>query len=141
MASLGAIRTAVKTTLQAAIPSLHVYDKVSAAVNVIPAVVVEPDTADFDVAMGRGTDTWQLTLSVVVSDNDEIVGQAKLDDLVTGAGSLSIRQAIFNSKTLGLTGTDAHVAELTSYGVRFEQVEIQHVGATLRLVVHTKGTE
>lgn len=141
MASLGAIRTAIKTTLVAAIAGLHAYDKISGSVNV-PAVVVEPEDADFNVAMGRGTDTWGFTLSVVVSDNDEIVGQTKLDDFVTGAGSKSIRAAIFNARSLGLTSTDAHVAAMTSYGVRFEQAaDLQHIGATLRLVVHTRGTE
>lgn len=140
MASLASIRTGVKTTLEAAITGLRVYDKIAAAVQV-PAVVVEPATADFIVAMGRGTDTWDLDLHVVVADSEEIVGQAKLDQYVTGAGSLSIRQAIFNAKTLGLSSTDAHVSAMTAYGVRFEQAPIQHVGATLRLIVHTKGSE
>lgn len=140
MASLGAIRTAVKTILEAAISGVQVYDKVAAAVNV-PAVVVEPDGADFNVAMGRGTDRWEFNLHVMVADSDEIVGQDKLDGFVTGAGARSVRQAIFTTRSLGLADTDAHVSEMTAYGVRFEQADIQHVGATLRLIVFTKGTE
>lgn len=140
MASLAAVRAAVKTTLEAAIPGLRVYEKVAAAVQV-PAVVVEPDLADFVAAMGRGIDTWEFDLQVVVGDSEEIVGQAKLDALVTGAGDLSIRAAIFASQSLGLAGTNAHVRAMTAYGVRFEQAPIQHIGATLRLVVHTRGTE
>lgn len=140
MASLAAIRTAVKTTLRANIAGLHVYDKIAADVHV-PSVVVEPNTADFVAAMGRGTDTWELDLHVIVADADEIVGQTKLDDYVTGAGPKSIRAVIFDNQTLGLTGTNAHVSAMTAYGVTFEQAPIQHIGATLRLIVHTRGTE
>lgn len=140
MASLAAIRTAVKTTLEAAVTGLRVYDKIPGATQV-PAVVVDPVAADFVVAMGRGTDTWQFDLHVVVSDAEETLGQAGLDDYVSGAGSKSIRTAIWNTRDLGLTNTDAHISALIAYGVRFEQAPIQHIGATLRLVVHTRGTE
>lgn len=140
MASLAAIRTAVKTTLEAAIPGLHVYDKIVGATHP-PAVVVDPVDANFVAAMGRGTDTWEFDLHVVVSDAEETLGQIALDDYVTGAGPKSIRTAVWNDRDLGLAHTDAHVSALVAYGVRFEQAPIQHVGATLRLVVHTRGTE
>lgn len=140
MASLAAIRTAVKTTLEAAIPGVHVYDKVPGATQV-PAFVVEPAVADFLVAMGRGTDTWELDVHVMVGEADEIVAQTSLDDYVTGAGPKSVRSAIFAARDLGLTHTDAHVSAMTAYGVRFEQAPTQHIGATLRLIVHTRGTE
>jgi len=140
MASLAAIRTAVKTTLAAEIPTLHRYDKIAAAVNT-PAVVVQPATTDFLVAMGRGTDTYYLDLHVIVAESDEIVAQAQLDEYVTGAGSNSIRAAVFATRALGLASTDAHIAAMTAYGVQFESAPLAHIGATLRLVVHTKGTE
>lgn len=140
MATLGAIRAAVKTTLEAAVTGLRVFDKMAAVVQV-PSAVVEPVTADFLVAMGRGTDTWEFALHVLTSDADQQLGQAKLDELVSGAGSRSLRAAVFNARTLGLSNTDAHIAAMTAYGVRFEAPDIDHIGATLRLVVHTKGTE
>lgn len=140
MASLAAIRTGVKTTLEAAITGLWVYDKIPGATQV-PAVVVDPAAANFVVAMGRGTDTWDFDLHVIVSDAEETLGQIALDDYVTGAGAKSIRTAIWNNRALGLASTDAHISALIAYGVRFEQAPIKHVGATLRLVVHTRGTE
>jgi hypothetical protein len=140
MASLASVRTAVKTTLENAISGLRGYDKVAAAVQV-PSFVVVPGTADFVATMGRGNDTWEFDLHVLVSEADEVVGQAQLDEYVTGAGAKSIRQAIFTNNTLGLTHTNAHIAGMSAYGVRFEQTEIQHIGATLRLIVHTRGTE
>lgn len=138
MATLKAIRDAVKTTLEAAITTLHAYDTVPDSPN-LPAVVVKPVESDFYKAMGRGTDEWQFDLEVLVSTADLDLGQDTLDDLVTGAGSNSIRQAIFNARTLGLSGTDASVAGMTEYGIT-TAADIPHIGAVLRLVVLTSGT-
>jgi hypothetical protein len=140
VASLGAIRTAIKGTVEAAISGLRGYDTVPAVAHV-PAFVVEPVAADFDVAMGRGTDTWQLDLHVLVSDAEESLGQLALDGYISGAGTNSIRAAVFATRGLGLTNTDAHVAAVVAYGGQFESAGIPHIGATLRVIVHTRGTE
>jgi hypothetical protein len=139
LSSLSTIRAAVKSTLETAIQSLRVYDTVPEAVE-LPAVVVQPTNADFDVAMGRGTDTWTLELLVLVSWGDSDLAQNALDDYISGAGDSSIREAIFNNRGLGLTDCDAHVRDLTSYGVRFQAAQIDHVGAVLTMTVHTRGT-
>lgn len=139
MASLSTIRDAIKTTLESAIGGLSVYDTVPEASN-LPAIVVVPNMASFDVAMGRGVDTWEFDLAVLVSFSDADIAQDSLDDYVTGAGPKSVRQAIFNNKTLGLTDANAHVHEMSDYGSGFEMAKVQHIGAKLRLVVHTKGT-
>lgn len=139
MASLASIRTAVKTTLESAISGLQVHDLIPAK-PVPPCVLVMPAEADFVVAMGRGTDTWTFELTVVVPTSDLVVGQALLDPYLTGDGSTSIREAIWNARTLGLSGTDAHVAGMSEYGGLHSYGEANHVGATLRLIVHTTGT-
>ena len=143
MASLSSIRTAVKTTLEAGITLIKVYPT-ARTVTVIPeggaAVVVAPSTADFVVAMGRGTDTWAFDLWVMVNTADDELAQNVLDGFVTGDGTNSIREAIFNARTLGLSGTDAHVSGMSGYGLRFESAGIPHLGATLNLTVHTPGT-
>jgi hypothetical protein len=139
MAGLAAIRAAVKTTIEAAISGLQVHEMVPAK-PVPPCVLVIPDTADFLVAMGKGTDTWNFDLLVLVPTADLVVGQALLDPYVTGAGASSIRSAIFAAKTLGLASTDAHVSGMSDYGGAHEYGGNQHIGATLRLVVHTIGT-
>lgn len=138
MATLKAIRDAVKTTLDAAIATLHVYDTVPDVVN-LPAVVVKPVLSDFHKAMGRGVDQWEFDLEVLVSTADLDLGQDALDEFVNGSGSNSIRQAIFNARTLGLSGTDASVAGMTEYGIT-TAADIPHIGAVLRLVVVTSGT-
>lgn len=139
MASLEAIRDAIKTTIGANIASLHVYDTVPDATN-LPAVVVAPVEADFVQAMGRGADTWELHLYVLAPYAMAELGQDALDGYVTGAGSNSIRQIIFNNRALGLSGVDAHVARMSGYGGRFEAAGIDHIGAILHLTVHTTGT-
>jgi hypothetical protein len=139
MAGLAAIRDAVKTTLESTIASLTAYDTVPEASN-LPAACVVPDTADFDIAMGRGTDTWTFDLYVLVSSADMDLAQDQLDGFVTGAGANSIRAVIYANQTLGLSQVNAHVSRMSEYGAKFRQSELDHVGAVLRLVVHTTGT-
>lgn len=139
MATLSAIRDGISDTLTANISDLEVYDTVP-DVAITPAVVVLPFSADFNIAMGRGTDRWEFDLFVLagraVSDEE----QDSLDEHITGAGARSIRQVIFNNKDLGLTGTDAHVSDMSRYGGQFDAAQVQHIGAVLRLVVLTPGT-
>lgn len=139
MASLPAIRTAVKTTVEAAISGLQVHEMATAK-PVPPCVVVVPDVSNFVVAMARGTDTWEFDLLVLVPSADLVVAQSLLDPYIDGSGDQSIRQAIFNARSLGLTGTDAHVSGMSDYGGLHSYGTADHVGATLRLVVHTPGT-
>jgi len=140
MASVDQIRGAIKTTLEANITSLHGYKYVPEAAHVLPAVVIIPFTADFAQAMGRGLDEWIFDLLVLVSASDDQVRQAELDSYVTGAGTNSIREVIFNNRTLGLANTDAYVSEMTEYGMRFPVSEIEHIGARLKIIVRTIGT-
>lgn len=139
MAALSAIRDGIRDTLLANIPGVEVYDTVPDVV-ITPAIVVEPETADFFVAMGRGTDEWIFNLYVLCSRAVADEGQDQLDAYVTGAGTSSVRQVIFQNKTLGLTGTDANVSGMSGYGGTFESASIPHIGAVLRLVVVTPGT-
>lgn len=138
MASLSEIRTAARTTITTAIPSLFGYDTVPDSVN-LPAVVVMPSDSDFLVAMGRGADTWQLDIIVIVSAAEPNIGQNALDTYVTGAGANSIRQAIFQNRTLGLADVNAHIAGMSGYNLQFSILQLDHIAATLRMVVHTNG--
>lgn len=141
MAALAAIRTAIKTTLEANITDLRVHDTIPDSISP-PALVVAPaeSAADFQVAMGRGLDTWNFDLLVLVSMTTARIAQDALDAYVTGAGASSIRQAIFNNKTLGLDDVDARVASVSKYDFTYTVGSIDYAGATLRLIVHTSGT-
>ena len=140
MSTLTEIRDAIKTTIETAIPALKVYPTIPDSVT-LPAVVVMPDEVDFSVAMGRGTDTYEFDLIVLVSTGDMDVAQRQLDGFVTGAGSSSVRQAIFKARTLGLADVDAHVSAMTGYDLSSSVSSMDHVAAMLRLVVHTRGVD
>ncbi len=139
MSTLAQIRDGIVTTIDAGISGLRIYGRVPAS-PILPCVIVIPTAADFDVAMGRGSDTWRFDMHVLVSAGSDEVGQRKLDSYVTGGGSSSIRQVVFNARTLGLADTTAHVSEMVAYGLGMEAVEIEHIYATLILVVETSGT-
>lgn len=139
MATVAELRTGLKTTATAAVSGLFGYDRIPESVNV-PAIVVVPRASDFAVAMGRGVDTHEFDLIVLTGRADDGLAQTALDAYVTGAGSSSIRQAIWNGRTLGLSGTDAHIYGMESYGAEWEIGGINYVGAVLKARVHTTGT-
>lgn len=140
MAALGAIRDAIKATVEANVAGLRVHDTVPDQI-VLPALLILPSEADFDTTFGRGWDTHQIDLFVMTSRVALRTSQDALDAFVTGGGSQSIRQAIFNNRTLGLTdGTEAHISGMSRYGGSFPTAGIDHIGAALRLVVTTPGT-
>lgn len=139
MASLGAIRDAIKTTLES-IEGLRVYDTVPDQVN-LPAVLVLPVEANFDKAFNRGHDAYQIDLFVMTSRTVARTSQDALDAFVTGSGTKSIRAAIFAAQGLGLNdGTQAHVTGMSRYGGSFPAAGIDHIGAALRLNVTTGNT-
>lgn len=143
MATLAQIRDGVKATLETAIPSLKVHARMPGTTSGA-VVIVEPNTADYTVAMGRGSDTWELTLWVLVPAGDWEIAQLELDQYIDGGGSHSIRAAIFANRTLGIANTDAHVSSMTDYGGKYEasvggrRAEFDCIGAQLTLTVHTK---
>jgi hypothetical protein len=139
MAGIEQIRDAVKTTVET-IAGLRVYDTAPDIAN-LPAMLVLPVATNFNAAFGRGFDTHQFDLFVMVSRVVPRVGQDSLDAFVTGAGPQSIRQAVFTNRSLGLAdGTEAHVSGMSRYGGTFPAASIEHIGAALRLVVTTPGT-
>lgn len=139
MASLAAVRDAIKATLEANIAGIHGYDTVPEVTN-LPAIVAAPVQIDFTFANARGTDEYQFDLFVLVSTIDMRRAQELLDSFITGAGASSVREVIYNNSALGLAdGTDAHVANMRGYGGSYESANIHHIGAILRLVVYTPG--
>lgn len=139
MPSVAQIRTGLKTTITTAVTALFGYEQIPESVNV-PAVIVVPRTSDFAVAMGRGVDTHEFDLIVLVARADDSLAQTALDAYVTGAGSSSIRQAIWNTRGLGLSGTDAHIYGMEQYSAQWDIGGINYVGAVLKARVTTTGT-
>ncbi len=137
MASIAEVRDALKTTLEAAIDGLHVHALMAGVANV-PAVVVMPEDADFNLAMSRGIDEWHFDLLVLAGKADERTWQQRLDEMVDGGGDKSIRKAVFLNKTLGLPETNAHISGMSGYGSQHTVGSFVYAGANLRLTVFTK---
>jgi hypothetical protein len=137
MASLAQIRTAIASTITSAIAGLEGHDKVPESINV-PGFMVVPRSTDFDKAFGRGLDGYGFDVIVLVSRTVDELAQSALDDYLNGFGSKSIRQAVWNNRTLGL-GVDASVTGMSDYGATFEVGGVEYVGGRLAVDVLTSG--
>ena len=140
MASLQEVRDGIKTTLENNIDGLRVYDVVPDYAINFPVAIVLPTSIQFNVAMQRGTDLYNFDILVAVERGNSRTAQDKLDAYITGQGSSSLRQAIFNNRTLGLTDTDATITGVGNYAADVNFNGIDAIGANLSLDVYTKGT-
>lgn len=140
MASLQEVRDGLKTTLENNIDGLRVYDVVPDYAINFPVAIVLPVNINFNVAMQRGTDQYTFDILVAVERGNSRTAQDKLDAYITGQGSSSLRQAIFNNRTLGLDNTDANVTGVSNYAADVNLNGIDAIGANISLEVFTKGT-
>ena len=138
MASLSSVRDGLKTTIEN-VSALRVHDTIPDIINP-PGVVISPDRIEFATSMQRGFDEYNFDLLVLVSRASSRSGQDELDSYITGSGSNSIRQVIFNNATLGLSETDAFVESMTGYNASYEANGRALIGANLSVKVITKGT-
>lgn len=140
MSSVYVIRKALQSTIQTYMGAAQmVYDTVP-GMSELPAIVIEPAKADFLGAMGRGTDEWYFNVMVFASRAEEQNGQNSLDEFLSGAGPKSIRQAIFQAPTLGLSDSTAVVTGMRGYGGTTKEAGMSVFGAILTVCVYTDGT-
>ena len=140
MASLQEVRDGIKTTLESNVSGLRVYDVVPDYSINFPVAIVLPVNIEFNIAMQRGTDLYNFDILVAVERGNSRTAQDKLDAYITGQGSSSLRQAIFNNRTLGLTDTDATITSVSNYAADVNLNGIDAIGANISLEVYTKGT-
>tara|TARA_R100000951_G_C2579348_1_gene161435 strand:- start:285 stop:704 length:420 start_codon:yes stop_codon:yes gene_type:complete len=139
MATLSEIRDGLKTTV-GNISGIRCYDTVPDNAINFPLAIFIPSAIEFDLAMQRGTDLYTFDMLVAVQRADSRTAQDKLDAFVTGSGSSSIRQIIYNNKTLGLSDTDARVVNMSNYAADVNLNGVDGVGANLEIQVYTKGS-
>jgi hypothetical protein len=133
-----AIRQAISDTVAAANPAMNCYRNVQDVAN-LPAFIVGPPKGDFSKSMSRGVDEWTFELYVLVGIATIADAQDDLDQYVTGAGSLSIREILWNAPTLGGTCDNSMVMSMKDYGATYAVANIPHIGACLELVAYTSG--
>ena len=93
------VREALKTNLQN-ITNLRVYDLIPDVV-VPPCAVVGQLDFTFDIDNQRGLDQASVDVFVIVQRLSERSGQEKLDNLLAGSGSNSIKTALESDRSLG----------------------------------------
>ena len=140
MAALQDVRDGIKTTLENNITGLRVYDVVPDYALNFPVAIVLPVNINFNISMQRGTDLYTFDILVAVERGNSRTAQDKLDQYITGQGSSSLRQAIFNNRTLGLDNTDATITGVSNYAGDVNLNGIDAVGANISLEVYTKGS-
>ena len=131
MAALHQVRDGIKTTLENNISGLRVYDVVPDYALNFPVAIVLPVNINFNIAMQRGTDQYTFDILVAVERGNSRTAQDKLDQYITGQGSSSLRQAIFNNRTLGLDNTDATITGVSNYAA---DVNLNGIDAILSLI-------
>ena len=139
MANMSQIRDGLKTTVEN-ISGLRCYDVIPDNALNFPIALFIPTNIEFDLAMQRGTDLYSFDMIVAVQRTDARTAQDKLDEFVTSSGSKSIRQIIYNNKTLGLADTDARVVNMSNFSADFNLNGIDGIGANLLIEVYTKGS-
>ena len=139
MATLAEITDGLKTTLSN-ISGLRCYDNVPDMCLNFPAAFIVPTDIQFDLAMQRGTDLYTFDVLIAVQRADSRTAQDKLHGFITGQGSNSVRQTIFNNRTLGLTDTDTRAVSVSNVSADVSVNGIDAIGANIEVQVYTKGT-
>lgn len=147
MATLAQVKTALAQTIAAygsITTEAYIYDNIEEFVHT-PAIIIDvsPDSsADFEESFGGAHEIWKMDIYVLVSrSKGSGAGAKELDQYLTREGPKSIRNAIYLNSSLGLEDTDATAHGISGYGGRFEFGSVDHVGAIIRVRVHTDGRE
>lgn len=136
MSDLTAIRQAIGTTIVNFAAMQIEAHAVVETVSSFPAIVVEPEQGDFELALNQGADL-HFNIFALCSAADMESGQNQLDQLCSPRGENSIREIIYNHDDLGLTDCQAFVTALRGYAGTYESGTIKAVGAILRVRVVT----
>lgn len=130
MSTLSQVRSAIKTTINAAYPDLMGYNTVP-DVTQVPAFVVEPDSCNYQIGMGSCQE-WMICIYILVPRTETRLAQDKLDALIAHSG---IPEVLRQNYTLGLSDVDSILMTMDGYGGNFGTAKIEHVGARLNLKV------
>jgi hypothetical protein len=99
MIKINQVRDALGKNLNT-ITGIRIYDTIPDVV-VPPCAVVGQLDFTFDVNNARGLDQASVDIFVIVQRISERAGQDKLDELLAGTGSKSIKTALESDRTLG----------------------------------------
>jgi hypothetical protein len=113
MATISQMRTGLATNL-ATISGLRTAATMPDNPNP-PIAIVMPQGISFDTSFGRGLDTYEFVVLVIVGRVDERTAQNLLDGYCNPTGATSIKTALESDRTLGGQAQDLRVTEMRNY--------------------------
>lgn len=99
MIQISKVRDALGKNIES-ISGIRVYDTIPDVV-VPPCAIVGQLDFTFDIDNARGLDQASVDVYVIVQRISERAGQDKLDELLSGTGTKSIKTALESDRTLG----------------------------------------
>ena len=100
-----------------------------------PIAYVIPGGVTFDTAMGRGADTYDFTVKVIVGRWNERTAQSTLDGYCDPSSTTSIKRAIESDRQLGGEAFDLRVTALRNYGPIVLDDGVQYLSAEFAVQV------
>lgn len=79
-----------------------------------PVAIVMPPRIEFDTAMGRGTDTYEFNVLLIVGRVSDRTAQNSIDAYCNPSGGSSVKTAIESDRTLGGAAFDLRVTDMRS---------------------------
>lgn len=113
MATLSGMRSGIATNL-GSITGLRTAATMPDQPNP-PIAIVMPQSVSYDTAFGRGLDTYEFVVLVIVGRVDERTAQNLLDGYCNPTGATSIKTAIESDRTLGGEVNDLRVTDMRNY--------------------------
>lgn len=110
--TIALIRTGLATSLST-INGLRIYELIPDT-PYTPCAVISLDRVGYDSTMGRGSDMFEFTVTMVVGRADDRSAQIKLETYLSGSGSQSVKTAIEADTTLGGVVLNTRVTEARS---------------------------
>lgn len=134
MATISAVRDALKTRIEAQVSGLRVLDTVPGGEVHPPVAVVIPEMGERR-TLGGTKNTERYRLRIAVSAASERTGQDKLDGYLASSGATSIQAALAVApRSLGVSGITAWVSGWENYGL-IEIAEHVYFGADVLITV------
>ena len=115
MALLTSIRDGLKTNLET-ISGLTAYEYVPDWIEPPIALVAPLNTLNYDSAMARGADTYEIPVIVYISRVDAQTSQDDVDAYLASTGATSVKAAIESDPTLGGSAMSVRVISASDYG-------------------------
>jgi hypothetical protein len=124
---LQTILAALATALDA-IPGLRVFDYMPDAIAPPTAIVQLPEAINYDLTFGRGADTYDLRVLLLVAKGSDRAATKNLASYLDAGGPTSVKAAVEANDTLGGLVDVANVKRARGVGA-YTVAGVEYLGA------------